>query len=89
MIGRYLLNLIDKFRKSEETQTADDVAIENNPMTVIEEVIETFADIEIGTIFTTREIKEMVSKKFGRNEGSVIPSDYSYNMTNKGTGSLF
>ena len=53
-------------------------------MTVLEEVMETFANVEIGTVFTTSEIKEMVSKKYGRNEGSIIPSDYSYNMTNKG-----
>lgn len=85
MIGKYLLNLIEKFRKrKKENQTVSNVVLENNPMTVIEEVVETFSDIEIGTIFTTREIKEMVYKKFGRNEGSVIPSDYSYNMTNKG-----
>ena len=58
-------------------------------MTVIEEVRETFKTVEFGKEFTTPEIKKMVNKKFGRNEGSVIPSDYSYNMTNKGkVGSL-
>lgn len=58
-------------------------------MTVIEEVRETFKNVEIGKEFTTPEIKRMVNNKFGRNVGSVIPSDYSYNMTNKGkVGSL-
>ena len=58
-------------------------------MTVIEEVRETFKNVEFGKEFTTPEIKRMVNNKFGRNKGSVIPSDYSYNMTNKGkVGSL-
>ncbi|MBE6964309.1 MAG: hypothetical protein E7443_06960 [Ruminococcaceae bacterium] len=55
-------------------------------MTVLDEVRETFKATEIGTEFTTAEIKHMVKMKFGRNPGSVIPSDYSYNMDNKGKG---
>ena len=35
-------------------------------------------------MFHTSEIKQMVYSKFGRNMGSVIPSDYCYNKTNKG-----
>ncbi|MBQ8209059.1 MAG: hypothetical protein IJZ35_00540 [Clostridia bacterium] len=58
-------------------------------MTVIEEVRETFRNVPKGSEFTTSQIKEMVNKKFGRTYGSVIPSDYCYNMTNKGKiGSL-
>ena len=58
-------------------------------MTVLDEVRDTFRNINYGTEFTTSEIKEMVYSRFGRNKGSVIPSDYSYNMNNKGkTGSL-
>ncbi|MBQ5590568.1 MAG: hypothetical protein IIU65_02695 [Clostridia bacterium] len=58
-------------------------------MSVIEEVRETFKNVEKGTKFTTTEIKQMVYIKFSRNKSSVIPSDYSYNMTNKGkVGSL-
>lgn len=53
-------------------------------MTILEEVRETFKNVKTGTEFTTSEIKCMVHKKFGRNPSSVIPSDYSYNMTNKG-----
>ena len=53
-------------------------------MMVIDEVKETFKNIEIGREFTTGEIKQMVYQKFGRTNGSVIPSDYSYNMSNKG-----
>ena len=58
-------------------------------MTILDEVRETFKNIEKGQTFTTEEIKQMVHSKFGREKGSVIPSDYSYNMTNKGkVGSL-
>ena len=58
-------------------------------MTVLDEVRETFRNIPFGTELSTAEIKQMVSSKFETNSGSVIPSDYSYNMTNKGKkGSL-
>lgn len=58
-------------------------------MTILDEVRATFKNTEIGTELTTAEIKQMVHLKFGRTPGSVIPSDYSYNMTNKGkVGSL-
>ena len=58
-------------------------------MNILDEVRETFRNIPLGTEFSTAEIKQMVSQKFNRNPNSVIPSDYSYNMTNKGkTGSL-
>ena len=58
-------------------------------MNVLDEVRETFRNIPVGTEFTTAEIKQMVKSKFNRNPTSVIPSDYSYNMTNKGKiGSL-
>ena len=53
-------------------------------MTTLEQVRKTFEDVKIGTEFTTSEIKEMVYNKYGRTIGSVIPSDYSYNMINKG-----
>ena len=58
-------------------------------MTILDEVRETFRNTEKETLFTTSEIKQKVYEKFGRTYGSVIPSDYSYNMDNKGkTGSL-
>ena len=53
-------------------------------MTILDEVRETFKNTVPGTELTTAEIKEMVYMKFGRTKSSVIPSDYSYNMTNKG-----
>ena len=59
-------------------------------MFVIDKVRDTFKAIPYGSVFTTQEIKEMVCTKFDKtNPKSVIPSDYSYNMTNKGKiGSL-
>lgn len=58
-------------------------------MTILDEVKETFKNTEMGTEFTTFEIKQIVHQKFGRTYGSVIPSDYSYNLHNKGkVGSL-
>ena len=53
-------------------------------MTVLEEIRDTFSDVEIGSEFTTAQIKRMVNEKYGRKEGSIIPSDCSYDMTNKG-----
>ena len=53
-------------------------------MTVIDEVRETFSNVPVGTELSTAEIKQLVNVKFGRNLGSIIPSDYSYNMSNKG-----
>lgn len=53
-------------------------------MGVLEEVRETFRTVPVGTILTTAEIKHMVFAKFETNMGSVIPSDYCYNKTNKG-----
>lgn len=53
-------------------------------MTVIEEITDTFKDIEIGTEFSSNEIKRMVFLKFGRTTGSVIPTDYCYNRFNNG-----
>lgn len=84
-----------KERGNDEVKTHDSFSLPNNreieknhmqkhENTIIDEMRQTFADVEIGTIFTTSEIKRMVSERFGRNEGSIIPSDCSYNMTNKG-----
>ena len=58
-------------------------------MTVLDEVRETFRNMPLESELSTAEIKQLVFLKFKRNPGSVIPSDYSYNMTNKGKkGSL-
>jgi len=53
-------------------------------MTIIEKVRNTFADCALGAIYARSEIIDMVKAKHGVNEGSIIPSDYCYNRTNKG-----
>jgi hypothetical protein len=53
-------------------------------MTIIEKVRDTFAGCEQGAIFTRSKIINMVKTKHGINEGSIIPSDYCYNMQNVG-----
>lgn len=51
---------------------------------VEQEIIQALKSTAVGTVLSSAEIKEMVNRKFGRNKGSVIPSDYCYNRYNAG-----
>ncbi len=53
-------------------------------MTIVEQFRECFKDVPVGTRFTRKEIIDKIHAQFGTNETSIIPSDHSYNMTNKG-----
>ena len=53
-------------------------------MTIIEEIIDTFKDVALGTEYSYEEIVQKVHTKFGRNPRSIIPSDYCYNRLNYG-----
>lgn len=53
-------------------------------MTITEQYRECFKDVPVGTRFTRQQIIDMLHDKYGTNETSIIPSDHSYNMTNKG-----
>ena len=53
-------------------------------MTVNEEIVDAFKQVEIGKIFTTSEIIDLVCEKYERNRSSVIPSDLCYNSSNWG-----
>lgn len=53
-------------------------------MTIVEQFRECFKDVPVGTRFTRKQIIDMLHERFGTNETSIIPSDHSYNMTNKG-----
>ena len=53
-------------------------------MTILEKIKEYFLNCEIGEIFTRNEIIEMIHKEYGINKSSIIPSDYCYNISNKG-----
>jgi hypothetical protein len=57
----------------------------NRNMTLRELLIEAFEDQEHGHRFFSKEIKEMVLRLCNTfSEGSIIPSDYCYNIVNKG-----
>ena len=53
-------------------------------MTIADEMRKSFQDTPIGNEFTTAEIKNRIYNQFGRNPGSVIPTDYCYNRYNHG-----
>lgn len=55
-----------------------------NTSTVLNEVVQTFKDTPINTVFSRSEIIELVTSKYNRNPTSIIPSDYCYNRLNKG-----
>ena len=53
-------------------------------MTIVEQYREAFKDLPIGTRLTRKEIIDTLVDKYGTNPVSIVPSDYCYNMTNKG-----
>lgn len=52
-------------------------------MTIIDEVQDTFSDFQNGEMLSRSEIINLVHAKYGVNKGSIIPSDYCYNLVNK------
>ena len=48
-----------------------------------EDVTSYLTSLEVGEVKTTAEIKKKVSRIYGTEYGSIIPSDYCYNITNK------
>jgi len=53
--------------------------------TILEKVEQSFRDVEPGTEWTTEEIIDRVVEHYpGTNRRSILPSDYCYNLTNKG-----
>ena len=53
-------------------------------MRIIDQLRDCLSDIAIGTKMKRQEIISLVVDRFGANPNSIIPSDYCYNMTNKG-----
>lgn len=53
-------------------------------MNINEMVVDTFKDVEIGTMLTTAEIIDRVVSKYAINRASFQPSDMCYNLSNKG-----
>lgn len=48
-----------------------------------EEITSYLTSLNFGEIKTTSEIKKSVNRIYGTEYGSIIPSDYCYNITNK------
>lgn len=69
-------------KRIEENVSVNQEETSNSDIT--HEIEEFFAEIPIGYEFSTGWFKRELSKKYNRPEGSYIPSDYSYNMSNKG-----
>ena len=58
-------------------------------MKIVEQIRAAMKDIPLGTKLKRQEIIDRVVAKFHSNPTSIIPSDYCYNMTNKGkTGTV-
>lgn len=53
-------------------------------MRIIDQLRDCLLDVAIGTKMKRQEIISLVVNRFGTNPNSIIPSDYCYNMTNKG-----
>ena len=57
-------------------------------MKIEDEFRDTFMYIEKGTTFSAGEIEEMVRKKYGRTNGSILPSAYCYNRWSEGISKI-
>lgn len=53
-------------------------------MTMTEQFRECLRDLPLGTQLTRQQIITLIQDKFDTKESGIIPSDYCYNMTNKG-----
>lgn len=51
---------------------------------IVEQFRECLKDTPIGTRLKRQEIIELINSRYGTKASSIIPSDYCYNMTNKG-----
>ena len=57
-------------------------------MKIVEQIRACMKDVPLGTLLKRQEIIDRVVERYHANPASIIPSDYCYNMTNKGkTGS--
>lgn len=52
-------------------------------MTILDKVQDTFSDFQNGEMLSRSEIINLVHAKYGVTKGSIIPSDYCYNLVNK------
>lgn len=53
-------------------------------MGVYEEVKDALTDFKVNDVITSKQMRDILEERFGRNPGSVILSDYCYNRYNRG-----
>lgn len=51
---------------------------------IVEQFRDCLKDVPIGTRMKRQDIIELINSRYGTKASSIIPSDYCYNMTNKG-----
>lgn len=74
-------NLENKYIVFEKKRDFEKMTINEQMRTVVNEII---AEYGLHYKISLKELYELLSARFGTNSGSVIPSDYCYNRTNKG-----
>lgn len=57
-------------------------------ITIADQFRRCFSNTPVNTIFTRQEILEKIGTQFGTNPNRIIPSDFCYNMTNKGKNEM-
>lgn len=74
-------NLEEKYIIFEKKRDFEKMTIDEQMRTVVTEIVS-----EYGARYkiSLKELYELLAARFGTNNGSVIPSDYCYNRTNKG-----
>ncbi len=83
------MGIFDIFKKNNQSnnliRNVDD-SVPNKKFTsaVLNEVVKTFKNTPINTVFSRAEIIHLVTSKYNRNPSSIIPSDYCYNRLNNG-----
>ena len=75
------VNLEDKYIVFEKKRDFEKMTINEQMRTVVNEII---AEYGLHYKIGLKELYELLSARFGTNSGSIIPSDYCYNRTNKG-----
>ena len=75
------VNLEDKYVVFEKKRDFEKMKIDEQMRTVVREIVSEYgAHYKI----SLKELYELLGARFGTNSGSVIPSDYCYNRTNRG-----
>ena len=74
-------NIEEKYIIFEKKRDFEKMTIDEQMRTVVKEIVSEYG---IRYKISLKEFYELLGARFGTNSGSVIPSDYCYNRTNKG-----